>query len=166
MQINLVWWYINISWIVLWKDWIALLWSRPRSQERFKIPVNVHLDNISSTAELSVTKFGMAMHHHGPVSCKKISLLPSSSESQWGLIWSKMEALSRLCESLCMIATWLACIENLQRFEGIDWGQGLWIQNWEKGEQHRQVQRALQMRAMWLLWPSLWLKTYTAVCMK
>ena len=34
--------------------------------ERFKIPVNVHLDGISSTAEPSVTKLAMMMHHHGP----------------------------------------------------------------------------------------------------
>ena len=51
-QLNLIWWHIIVSWIVFWKDWIALLWSR--SQERFKIPVNIHLD-ISSTAEPFVT---------------------------------------------------------------------------------------------------------------
>ena len=39
------------------------MWSR--SQERFKIPVNVHLDDIFSTAEPFVTKVGMVMHHHG-----------------------------------------------------------------------------------------------------
>ena len=39
----LVWWHIIISWIVLWKDWIALLWSRSRSQKRFIITVTVHL---------------------------------------------------------------------------------------------------------------------------
>ena len=33
--------------------------------EKFKIPVNVYLDNISSTAEPFVTKLGMVMHHHG-----------------------------------------------------------------------------------------------------
>ena len=27
LQLNLDWWHIIISWIVLWKDWIALLWS-------------------------------------------------------------------------------------------------------------------------------------------
>ena len=42
------------SWIVLRKNWIALLWSR--SQERFKIPVIVHLDIMSSTAEPFVIK--------------------------------------------------------------------------------------------------------------
>ena len=66
LQLNLVWWYIIIRWIVLWKDWIALLWSRSRSQKRFRIPVNVHLDNISSAAERPVTKLGMVMQHHGP----------------------------------------------------------------------------------------------------
>ena len=34
--------------------------------ERFKIPVNVHLDDTSSTAEPSLTKLSMVMHHHGP----------------------------------------------------------------------------------------------------
>ena len=40
-----------------------MLWSK--SQERFRIPVNVHLNDISSTAEPSVAKLGMVMHHHG-----------------------------------------------------------------------------------------------------
>ena len=34
--------------------------------ERFSIPVNVHLHNISSAAEPSVNKLGMVMQHHGP----------------------------------------------------------------------------------------------------
>ena len=29
-------------------------------------PVNVHLNNISATAKLSVTKLGTVMHHHEP----------------------------------------------------------------------------------------------------
>ena len=66
LQLSLVWWYIIIRWIVLWKDRIALLWSRSRSQKRSRIPVNVHLDNISSPAEASVTKLGLVMQHHGP----------------------------------------------------------------------------------------------------
>ena len=36
--------------------------------ERFRIPVDVHLDYISSTAEPSVTKLAMSMHHHEPES--------------------------------------------------------------------------------------------------
>ena len=99
---NLVWWYIIMnqsvfqegwitvfklmvtvedhvirSWIVLWKGWIAVLWLRSRSQERFKISVSVHLDDIFSSAEPFVTKLGVVIHHHGPVSCKKMSLLSS-----------------------------------------------------------------------------------------
>ena len=27
LQLTLVWWHFIIRWIVLWKDWIALLWS-------------------------------------------------------------------------------------------------------------------------------------------
>ena len=49
---------------------------------RFKMSVNGHLVDISSAAELSVTKLGMMMQHHGPKSCKKIGLLSSSSGSQ------------------------------------------------------------------------------------
>ena len=84
LQLNLLWWHIVISWIVLWKDGFAVLWSR--SQERFKTQVNVHLDGISSIAEPLVTKLGMVMNHHGPVSCKKIGLLFSRSRSHGGLI--------------------------------------------------------------------------------
>ena len=42
------------------------MWSKSKSQKRFIIPVNVDLDDISSTAEPSVIKLGMVMHHHGP----------------------------------------------------------------------------------------------------
>ena len=66
LQLNLVWWHIIISWIVLWKDWIGLLWSRLRSQKGFRIPLNAHLDDISSTAEPSITKLSMVMRHNGP----------------------------------------------------------------------------------------------------
>ena len=48
LQVNLVCWHIIIRWIVLWKDWIPLLWPRSNSQKWFRIPVNVHLDDISS----------------------------------------------------------------------------------------------------------------------
>ena len=63
LPLNLVCLYIIIRWIVLWKDWIALLWSRSRSQKRFSIWVK---DNISSAAEPSVTKLCMVVQHHGP----------------------------------------------------------------------------------------------------
>ena len=66
LHLNLVWWHIIISWIFLWKDWISLLWSRSRSQERFKILVIFHTDNISLTAEPSATRLDMVMHHQGP----------------------------------------------------------------------------------------------------
>ena len=58
-------------------------WSRSQSQERFRIPVNVHLDDTSSTAEPFVTKLGMVMHYHEPeLSYEKIGLLSSRSRSQ------------------------------------------------------------------------------------
>ena len=63
---NLVWWHIIMSWIVLWKDWIALLWWRSRSQKGLRIPVNVHLNDISWMAEPFVTRLGMVMHYHKP----------------------------------------------------------------------------------------------------
>ena len=34
--------------------------------EKLQILVNVHLNDISSAAEPSVTKLGMVMQHHGP----------------------------------------------------------------------------------------------------
>ena len=34
--------------------------------ERFRIPVNVHLNDISSAAEPSVIKLGMVVQRHGP----------------------------------------------------------------------------------------------------
>ena len=37
-----------------------------KAQKRFRILVNVHLDDISSAAERSVTKLVMMMQHLGP----------------------------------------------------------------------------------------------------
>ena len=91
LQLNLVWWYIIKSWIVWWKDWIALLWSRSRSQKRFRIPVNDQLGDISTAAEPSVTKFAMVMQHHGPkcharrlVCCLHVQ---GHSEIEFNQIW-------------------------------------------------------------------------------
>ena len=91
LQLSLVWWHILTMMIVLWKDRIALLWSKSRSQKRFRIPVNVHLDDISSVAEPSVTKLGMVMQHHGPkclarrlICCLKVQ---GHSEGSFYQIW-------------------------------------------------------------------------------
>ena len=91
LQLNLVWWHIILSWIVVWKDWIAQLWWRPRSQERFRIPVNVYLDDISSAAEPSVSKLGLVMHYRGPecharrlVCCLEVQ---GHSEGSYNQIW-------------------------------------------------------------------------------
>ena len=104
LQLNLVWWHIIISWIVLWKDWTALLWSRSRSQKRFKIPVNGHLDDIFSTAQPFVTKLGMVMQHHGPerqarglVCCLQAQSL---SESSFNKMWLFLPYLLN-CWSFC-----------------------------------------------------------------
>ena len=87
LQVNLVWWYIIMRWIVFWKDWIALLWSW--SQKRFRIPVNVHL-NISSAAELIVTEVGMVIQDHGPKYARRlVSCLQAQgqSEGSFNQIW-------------------------------------------------------------------------------
>ena len=80
LQLNLVWWHLIISWTVFWKDWIALLWSRSRSQKRFRIPVNVHLDDISLSywTFCNQTWYGDTTSW-AQVSSKKIGLLSASS---------------------------------------------------------------------------------------
>ena len=65
LQWNFDWWHIIINWIVFWNDWIILLLSRTRSQERFRIAVTVYLDDISSTAEPFVNKLCMVIRQHG-----------------------------------------------------------------------------------------------------
>ena len=104
LQLNLIWWHIIIRWIVLWKDWIALLWSRSRSQKKFRILVNVHLDNISSAAEPSVTKLGVMKQHHGPkcpgkrlVCCLQVQ---GHSEGSFNQIWLFVPYLL-ICWSFC-----------------------------------------------------------------
>ena len=77
-----------------WK--MGLLRSRSRSQQRFKMWVNVCPDDIFWITEHFVTKFGMVMQHHEP-EChagKKFLLLLLSSRSRWqqGLIWSKYDS--------------------------------------------------------------------------
>ena len=57
---------------------------------KFKIPVNVHLDNISSTAEPFVIKLGMVMHHRGP-GCHTEDWFPIFKfKVTWRLVWSDM----------------------------------------------------------------------------
>ena len=80
------------------KKIIALLWSRSKSEKRWRISVNVHLDDRSSAAEPSVAKRGMVMQHRGP-KC----LLSSTSGSQWGLIWSNMSVSAISAELLIFL---------------------------------------------------------------
>ena len=101
---NFVWWYIIIRCIVLWKDWIAVMWSMSRSQKRLRIPVNVHLDSISSAAEPSVTKLGMVMQHHRPkclarrlVCCLQVQ---GHSEGLFNQVWLFLPYLLN-CWSFC-----------------------------------------------------------------
>ena len=66
-----------------------MLWLWSRSQVRFKIPVNVHPNDISSAAEHSVTKCCIVMQHHGPkylarrlVSCLQVQGHSESSSDE------------------------------------------------------------------------------------
>ena len=45
-----------------------LCYGQGQGQRKVPNSVNVHLDDISSTAQPSVTRFAMEMHHYGPVS--------------------------------------------------------------------------------------------------
>ena len=88
---NLVWWCIIISCSVLWK--IVLLCSRSRTQWMLRLSLNVYLNKIFWKIETFVAKLGTVMHHHEPVSCKRIVLLSSKSRSQCWLIikiWSSV----------------------------------------------------------------------------
>ena len=103
LQLNLVWWHI-ISWIALWTNWIALLWSRSRSQKRLRIPVSVHLDDIlhSCWTFCSQTWYGDATSW-AKVSCKKIALCfqdQGHSEGSFGQIWLFLPYLLK-CWSFC-----------------------------------------------------------------
>ena len=83
-QANFIWWYIIISWSVLWK--IGWLCSRSKSQQRFEMSTNVSPDDITWTIQPFVT---MVICYGGVlwviVSCRKFGLLPSRSRSQQGL---------------------------------------------------------------------------------
>ena len=128
LQLNLVWWHIILRWIVLWKDWIALLWSR--SQKRFSSPVNVHLDDISSAAEPSVNKLGMVMQHHGPKCHTRVFCCCLQAGSQWGLIWSNMTVSVISAEMLIflqpnligwyIVISWSALCQKEFCFQGQD----------------------------------------------
>ena len=57
---------------------------------KVKIPVNVHLDDISSTAEPSITKFGTVVHHHGPECRARRLVCCLQIQSHWGHTQSNM----------------------------------------------------------------------------
>ena len=94
--------YLLNGWSFCYQNWFVstLSWARvfygefglcSRSQKRFRIPVTVHLNDISSAAEPSVTKLGMVMQHHGPkyharrfVSCLQVQ---GHSEGSFDQIW-------------------------------------------------------------------------------
>ena len=118
LQVNLVWWHTIISGIVLLKDWIALLWSWSSSQKRFRIQVNIHLNDISSAVEPSVTKLGKVKQHHGPnyharrlVSCLQGQ---GHSEGSFNQIWLFLPYLLN-CWSFCK-QIWMVHYHKLECF--------------------------------------------------
>ena len=74
---------------------IGLLCSRSQSQRRFKMLVNVWLDDIFWTAEHFVTRLYMMMQQHEPKCHEEnfcfFGVLSSRSRSQQGLIWLKYD---------------------------------------------------------------------------
>ena len=115
LQLNFVWWYIIIRWIVFWKDWIALLWSKSRSQKK--------IQNFSECSSgqylLSCWTFCNQTWYcdatlWANVSCKKIGLLSSSSGSQWGLMRLDMTVSAISTELLIFLqpkfSIWLCCL--------------------------------------------------------
>ena len=115
LQLNLVQWHIIISWIVEWKDWIALSWSRSRSQEMFRIPGNVHLDDICWTF-CDQTWYGDASSW-ARVSCKKAHLLSSRTRSQWGLIWLDVSVSTIPTDSLIFLHSNLILMVHHHKLE-------------------------------------------------
>ena len=79
LQLNLVWWYIIIRWIVLWKE------VTEKVQNSSECSSGQYL--LSYWTFCNQTWYGDATSW-AKVSCKKIGLVSSSSGSQWGLIWS------------------------------------------------------------------------------
>ena len=98
LHLNLVWWHIIISWIVMWKDWIALSWSRSRSQKK----VQNSSECSSGWYLLKCWMFCNQIWYGDAsscarVSCKKTGLLSSSSGSYWGLIYIKYDCFYHIC---------------------------------------------------------------------
>ena len=117
VQLNLVWWYIIIRWIVLWKEWIILL--RSRLQKGLRIPVNVRLDDITSAAEPSVTKLGMLMEHHGPKCCSRRFIcclqIQGHKEGSVHHIWLFLPYLLN-CRFLATRFNWMINLHKLECF--------------------------------------------------
>ena len=61
-QANFIWWYIIISWSVLWK--IGWLCSRSKSQQRFEMSTNVCPDDSSWAVQSFAVKLGMVVYYH------------------------------------------------------------------------------------------------------
>ena len=111
LQPNLVLYYSIIK--------IGLLHSRSRSQQRFKMLVNVCLDDIFWTREHFVTKLGMVMQHHDP-EChaeKNNCLLSSLSRSQQRLMWSKYDSFYYIFWTVDSLATKLGLMIHYHKPE-------------------------------------------------
>ena len=88
------WFDSTLSYARVFYGDIGLLCSRSKSQQNFKICINVCPDGIFWIAEPFTTKLGMVMHHYEP-DClsERSSLLSSRSRSQLRIIWSKYDFL-------------------------------------------------------------------------
>ena len=68
-----------ISWSILWENWIAVL----RSQQRFKMSVNVCLDNITWTTEPLVARLGMVVYHYERECHSECRFINSEAKVTW-----------------------------------------------------------------------------------
>ena len=65
LQLNLVWWHIITSWIVLWKDWIALCGQGHRKSSIFQL-MFIWMISLNCWTFCNQIWY-MAVHYHGPM---------------------------------------------------------------------------------------------------
>ena len=79
LQLNLIWWHIIVSWIVLWKDWIAVFWSGQGHKKGSKFQwMFIWMLSLNCLTLCNQTWYGDASSWARDL-CNKISLLSSSS---------------------------------------------------------------------------------------
>ena len=93
MVCNQTWFDSTASYAGVFCGKMGLLHLRSRSQQRFKMSVNVCQDDIFWTIKYFVTKFGMVMQQNEPeCHAEKKCLLSSRSRSQRGLVYSNYDS--------------------------------------------------------------------------